>query len=507
MSGGKELGNIFFSFIYILFIISIVLVILSIIFYRRITLYKRNMELLILLSHKIALGLDPKEIIHSALEGLAQLILARSYAIYELDSELNVLKCAGIIDTEESKEMENLIMNLNEGIMGSVAVTRKPEIVKHTKKDPRAVYVPGTSDIDECAMSIPLISNNTVLGVMRISRLSISPFNKEDFELAKAFAEQVAISLYNAGLYERIEHQSLYLETILETLPVGLFTIDQNRKITYFNKAAQTMTGYSRDEVIGKECTILGCSLYENSCVLFSQSGGIKRPISLLNCRIRTKEGNEIHALKNASLIYNKDGRVIGGIESFIDISKEVELSNELARQIEFGRVDGLTGLYNHRYFHDRLDEELTRAERYGHNVSLLMIDIDHFKFYNDNYGHLMGDRVLKELAGILKGRIRHSDIVARYGGEEFCIVLPYHRKEEATIVAERIREAVKKYPFLYEELQPEGDLTVSIGIATFPNDAYERLQLIDCADKALYRAKGEGRNRVIKYSEELDKT
>jgi diguanylate cyclase (GGDEF)-like protein len=158
---------------------------------------------------------------------------------------------------------------------------------------------------------------------------------------------------------------------------------------------------------------------------------------------------------------------------------------------------DGLTDLFNHRYFYEKLSAEIERSERFKHQFSLLFIDVDHFKKYNDANGHLEGDRVLQELSNILKVKTRKSDVVARYGGEEFVIILTEKSRENALIVAENIRLLISEYPFHGRERQPSGKITVSIGVSTFSENGHDPESLIRFADQALYRAKDEGRDRV----------
>lgn len=158
---------------------------------------------------------------------------------------------------------------------------------------------------------------------------------------------------------------------------------------------------------------------------------------------------------------------------------------------------DGLTGLYNHRYFQDILCHEVHRADRNNEKFSLVFFDLDHFKQYNDINGHLKGDKLLRKLGQILIKAVRRSDVVARYGGEEFVIVLPSTPKKNAYIVGEKLRRYIEKYPFEGRETQPNGKITVSIGIATCPDDGTERTELIYRADKAMYKAKEGGRNAV----------
>ena len=162
--------------------------------------------------------------------------------------------------------------------------------------------------------------------------------------------------------------------------------------------------------------------------------------------------------------------------------------------------TDELTKLYNHRYFLRTLEKEIKRAKRYGDELTLLMIDVDYFKNYNDTWGHLKGNLVLKTVADILSHSARESDIVARYGGEEFSVIISNAEEGQAAIVAERIRQEVYDHPFPGEEKQPGGHLTISVGLATFPFDASEPTHLIECADKALYRSKALGRNIVTTF-------
>jgi len=159
--------------------------------------------------------------------------------------------------------------------------------------------------------------------------------------------------------------------------------------------------------------------------------------------------------------------------------------------------TDRLTELYNHGYFQQRLEEELRRAERFGHRLSLIMLDIDNFKDFNDAYGHPKGDRVLKTVAMIMKENMRDMDIAARYGGEEFCAVLPETDLAGAAVVAERIRRQVERQLFVGDKELPSVRKTVSLGVATFPDNASTQSQFIEKADQALYRAKHAGKNQV----------
>ncbi len=161
----------------------------------------------------------------------------------------------------------------------------------------------------------------------------------------------------------------------------------------------------------------------------------------------------------------------------------------------ELATQDGLTELFNHREFHRLLRQEIERSKRSKKPVSLLFLDIDNFKNYNDTFGHMQGDNALRIVANILMEQVRQIDVAARYGGEEFAIVLPDTAAKKASVIAERIREAISIQPFIVKE--EVNQLSVSIGIAEFPENAEKAADLIEAADLALYTAKRNGRDRV----------
>ncbi len=161
--------------------------------------------------------------------------------------------------------------------------------------------------------------------------------------------------------------------------------------------------------------------------------------------------------------------------------------------------IDELTGIYNRRALYKILDQEIKRAERFKHPLSIMMMDIDFFKIYNDSNGHVAGDFLLKRLCRIINSKIRDVDTLGRYGGEEFLIVLPETSHEGAVKVGEKIRKAVENTHFKGEENQPKGKVTISIGLVTFHGEYGHKMQLIHSADELLYKAKEQGRNQLIK--------
>jgi len=164
-----------------------------------------------------------------------------------------------------------------------------------------------------------------------------------------------------------------------------------------------------------------------------------------------------------------------------------------LFRQVQTqAMTDALTGLSNHRYFQDRIDRETKLADRNNTQVSLILLDLDHLKRINDTHGHRSGDRTLRHVAEIIKTSVRDVDVCARYGGEEFVVILPQCERESAIVVADRIREAIASTP-----VQKVGQVTASIGVASYPTGAKNKEELIEMADRAMYLAKAAGRNRV----------
>ena len=174
-----------------------------------------------------------------------------------------------------------------------------------------------------------------------------------------------------------------------------------------------------------------------------------------------------------------------------------IENSQLYELTVERAHSDYLTNLWNHGYFQYLLHTEIEKAKANKSPLSLVTIDIDDFKLYNDTLGHQAGDKILKGLASLLRNQSRKIDLVCRYGGEEFTIILPHTDKKEAFLIAERIRMDIQKYPFLNEKIFPDKMMTVSLGVATFPENGQTPAELITSSDKSLYQAKNKGKNNT----------
>lgn len=222
-------------------------------------------------------------------------------------------------------------------------------------------------------------------------------------------------------------------------------------------------------------------------------------PVIMLTSR--AEPGDKVKGLEMGAVDYVTkpfdEAELLARVNIHLRIKELYEALQEKNRQLqEIANRDGLTGLYNHCYFQDQLAKDFARAQRYLQPLSCVMFDIDHFKIFNDTYGHQTGDIILKTMGDLIMGSIRESDLAARYGGEEFALILYYTDSQGAFDVAERLRKIVKGYEF-YKVGDPL-HITISAGIAAFPHPRVdEPKKLVEYADKALYAAKQNGRNRV----------
>jgi diguanylate cyclase (GGDEF)-like protein len=191
----------------------------------------------------------------------------------------------------------------------------------------------------------------------------------------------------------------------------------------------------------------------------------------------------------------DEDRLVLQAVASELVVAVENSRLYKLTRTLAI--TDELTGLHNYRYLQQRLDEEIERARRYHKDLSMLMIDADDFKRFNDAHGHIAGDQALADIAQVFLKATREVDVVTRYGGEEFSIILPETDAAGAFVVAEKIREAVANHLFTGADEEATEHLTVSVGLATFPTHAQDKETLLRQADDALYQAKNTGKDKV----------
>ncbi len=287
--------------------------------------------------------------------------------------------------------------------------------------------------------------------------------------------------------------ESDLIQTLFKYVLDGFVLMDRNKRIMAMNPAMKAILGWDPSDVIGKmTCDqifgcrdVKGCPFASNGCPAQgcdpSNRQGVIHEISLPTA------GDRRRTLWLSCSSLPAMGENSPSAMIIVRDITEGKKAQEDLRQLAIR--DGLTGLYNHRFFMKQLVEEIYRSQRYSHPLSLLMIDVDDFKKYNDTFGHYEGDKMLVKITRILTAKTRAIDCVARYGGEEFAIILPETSKVGAYPVAEKLRETVKR-------VMPNGP-TISIGLAAYPDDAQDVEALINVADRSLYRAKKEGKDRV----------
>jgi len=307
-------------------------------------------------------------------------------------------------------------------------------------------------------------------------------------QLQRRVAELQAVSQITEIIHSSLDFDRvgpLVLDILMKVLDVddcAIFVIDQQKSETLFTASAGMSPSRLKTPIADlnalegtgpqdKHAACVSILTHEHMMVVFCSNPGAIDSLSA------------------------EDRLVLQAVASELVVAVENSELYKLTRRLAI--TDELTGLHNYRYLQQRLDEEVERARRYRKDLSLLMIDADDFKRFNDAHGHLAGDVALAELARVLVATTREVDVVARYGGEEFSIVLPETDAAGAFVVAEKVREAVADHEFPDAEGVRNQHITVSIGLATYPTHAEDKDSLLRLADDALYHAKDSGKDRV----------
>ncbi len=386
----------------------------------------------------------------------------------------------------------------------------------------------------------PLRLHDRSLGVLTVVGQPGQQFSPEEAALLSAIGRQVAMALENAHLYADSrrkvkEFEALYqlgqtmtstfnLQDILTRISQTVSTLLHAQAMSLMllspdGRSLTTVAGYNLTDEALQAVEAIRARHDLSPCLVAVRE---KRSVAIADLSADTVYGPRLQAALERgyrsflAIPLIAQDRALGCMNLYLTerhefdadeiqllstFASQAAISIENARLFEETRqlaiTDELTGLANHRQFYQQLAREVRRAQRYKRPLTLLMLDLDRFKQYNDRFGHLAGDQALRETAEVLRRNARDVDILARYGGEEFAIILPETDLERAIIHAERTRVAIAGHAFRGKDSNPQGDLTVSIGAATLTPGIRKIEELVYDADQALYRAKTQGRNRL----------
>jgi diguanylate cyclase (GGDEF)-like protein/PAS domain S-box-containing protein len=288
--------------------------------------------------------------------------------------------------------------------------------------------------------------------------------------------------------------------SIVDNLADGVYYVEPDRTIRYWNRGAEELAGYQASEIVGRRCydNILahvdgqGNALCHTACPLdASMLDGESRDVMVW---LRHREGYRKPVRVRTAAVRGEAGTIVGGVETFSDASAVVRAAEDADRARQQALTDDLTGLPNRRMFDTALRGRLENLGRYGWQFGLLVVDIDHFKGVNDQFGHALGDAVLAGVAKTIQGAVRGGDMVARWGGEEFAVLVEAPDATGLSETAERVRALVAQSEVRHEAVVLKVLVSVGGSLAT-PDDTAE--SLFERSDGALYAAKRGGRDRV----------
>ena len=297
-----------------------------------------------------------------------------------------------------------------------------------------------------------------------------------------------------------MDAHSEFLKKLLEEVDEGVYFTDRQRSITFWNKGAERISGYSKDELLGKKCSanILvhidqqGQPLCNGMCPLAHSMQD--RQERTANVFLHHKDGHRVPVRVRAFPILDEKQQVIGAAELFQDSSEKAALRSRLEELQEMAMVDALTGLVNRRFTENTLQGQLEELKRFGWPFGIIFFDIDDFKALNDRHSHRVGDKALKMAAMTLQKNIRSIDLVGRWGGEEFIVILRNASRQVLGIISEKLRLLVEKSVFP-ENGEPVA-VTLSAG-ATLATKEDTVQSLVERADLLMYRSKKSGKNTV----------
>lgn len=478
-------------------------------------------------------SLDLHQVLDLILDQICRMIDYEYASLMLLEGKY--LQIAAVRGRPFTDEMAQSKIPLEESGLPEALVKSKDWIILSDAQTDSRFNPTGFAESSRSWLGLPLVSRDKVIGVLTVESRKPGLYSRADAAIVMTFADQAALAVENARLFESerdnrtmaeaLGEISLALSSSLKASATLEILFDQIKRVVPYDTAAvlllegsqvrmTSQRGYERfgqADILEKFSLSLEqvpnlqymaytlCSKFITDVDNFS--GWVKTDWGM---HIKSWVGAPLvareHLLGFLSLDKTEPGYYTQEYASRLEVlARHAALA--LLNALNFGEVeqasitDYLTGAFNHRYFQQQLRVEWERAARTYHPLSLLIMDIDHFKQVNDAYGHLTGDQVLKMITNRLKAELRASDQLARYGGEEFAVILPNTSTQGAEIIGERLKRSVSAFPFWVENLTI--DITISIGVATYPDLAGAPQDLISMADKAMYAAKENGRNCI----------